>query len=102
MSGGGGEAGWRQPAKNLLVSWVSGRVSGGLLNVILTLGPAPPHRAVNTVTLSSFSKFYCLYMYISKKAGSIQGLIGADSLIPCSHGLAGSDTALDGMAYTYL
>ena len=39
---------------------------------------------------------------ISKKAGSIQGLIGADSLIPCSHGLAGSDTALHGMAYTYL
>ena len=38
---------------------------------------------------------------ISKKAGSIQGPIGADGLIlQCSHSLAGPDRAMHGLAYT--
>ena len=37
--------------------------------------------------------------YISKKARSIRGPIGADGLIQDSHGLAGPDRALHGLAY---
>ena len=40
------------------------------------------------------------YFNISKKARSIQGPIGADGLIQCSHGLAGPDRAMHDLAYT--
>ena len=38
-------------------------------------------------------------MFISKKTRSIQGPIGADGPIEDSHGLAGPDRALYGLAY---